>query len=171
MIYFARHGQTDADKQNRFNGGIDLDLNETGIEQAQKLKDKLSGIQFDAVFCSPQKRAVQTCEIATGKYVIDNRLTELNCGNFDGKKRNAISKLRFLISLKRGKNGVERLELFTARNVEFCEKVLRGLTGNVLIVSHHGNASAFDFYFKGKPKKYNFTKRIVENGELLTFEF
>jgi len=172
-IYFARHGETDADKQNRFNGGIDLDLNEAGLRQAQELAEKISGITFDKIFCSPKKRAIQTCEIISKEqnYTIDDRLTELICGIFDGKKKNLISKIRFFNALKKGKHGVEPLETFTARNVDFCEKVLRQLKDKtVLIISHHGNAAAFDFYFKGKPEGYSLTKRIIENGGILKFE-
>ena len=173
MIYFVRHGQTDADKQKRFNGGIDLDLNEIGIAEAKQQAEKLSGIKFDYIFCSPKKRAVQTCEIlaSSTKYEIDNRLSELSCGKFDGKKRTIISLLRFLRSFNKGKNGVEQRDLFTARNIDFCETVLTQLKGkSILIISHNGNAVAFDYYFKGKPKGYSFSKRIVDNGRLLTFD-
>jgi len=173
MVYFARHGETDANRQNLFNGETDLDLNRDGIEQAQKQAKELASIKFDEVFCSPKRRAVQTCEIIIGvnKFTIDNRITELNCGKYDGKKRNIVSKILFLDSLKKGKNGVEHIEAFVARNIDFCEEVLKPEKGkNLLIVSHHGNAAAFDFYFKGKPRGYNFTKRIVENGGILVFD-
>ncbi|MCL2821665.1 MAG: phosphoglycerate mutase family protein [Firmicutes bacterium] len=172
-IYFVRHGQTDADKQNRFNGGIDLDLNETGVAQASNQAKQLSKINFDSIFCSPKKRAIQTCQIvASGQdFKIDSRLAELVCGRFDGKNKNLISKIRFFGSLKKGKRGVERLDDFVARNVNFCKLVLGQLGGKtILVVSHHGNASAFDFYFKGQPKGYSFAKHIIENGEVIKFE-
>ena len=175
-MYFVRHGETDADKENRFNGGIDLDLNKTGIQQAQVLAEKLARLEFDKIFCSPKKRAVQTCEIISNlsgkKFTIDERLTELVCGIFDGKRKSLILKIRFLNALKKGKHGVEHLVTFTERNVNFCESVLESMKNKViLVVSHHGNASAFDFFFKGKPKKYSFAKRIVENGGILKFEY
>ena len=174
MIYFARHGQTDADKQNRFNGGIDLDLNEIGISQAQKQAEKLSDIKFDYVFCSPKKRAVQTCEIISKgrKFRVDERLKELVCGIFDGKKKNVISGLRFLNAFKKGKLGVEHIENFTARNVDFCADIVENSKDKtILIVSHNGNVMVFDYFFKGQPKGYRFTKRILQNGELIKFEF
>ena len=173
MIYFARHGETDANKQNLFNGEIDLDLNEIGIMQAKEQAEKLSGIKFDEIFCSPKKRAVQTCEIISNgqKFIIDERLTELKCGKFDGKKQSIILKIQFINSLKKGKNGVEQIDAFVARNIDFYEKVLaQKKDKTILIVSHHGSAAAFDYYFKGKPKDYRFSKRIVENGGILTFD-
>ena len=39
-----------------------------------------------------------------------------------------------------------------------------------MIVTHAANARIIDYYFKGKPKDYDFTKRVVEKGELITFE-
>jgi probable phosphoglycerate mutase len=42
---------------------------------------------------------------------------------------------------------------------------------NVLIVTHAGNVRVIDYYFNGKPKDYNFTRRtVIKNGGLLSFE-
>jgi len=174
IIYFVRHGETDADKQNRFNGGIDLNLNETGIAQAKVLADKMSDIKFDKIFCSPKKRAVQTCEIVSkgNKFIVDERLSELVCGIFDGKKKSLIRKIRCLNAFKKGKHGVEHLRDFTARNIDFCQGLLENAEDKVfLVVSHTGNASVFDYFFKGKPDKHSFAKSIIKNGEVITFEY
>ena len=60
-FYVFRHGQTDMNLAGRWQGsGIDVPLNETGLQQARQLAEELrySGIQ--AVISSPLKRAVQT---------------------------------------------------------------------------------------------------------------
>jgi hypothetical protein len=41
---------------------------------------------------------------------------------------------------------------------------------NVLVVTHAANARVIDYYSKGKPKNYDFSKRVVEKGELITLE-
>jgi len=174
IIYFARHGETDIDKQKRFNGGIDFDLNETGIRQSETLAEKLADIKFDTIFSSPKKRAVQTCGIvANGKeFTIDDRIGELVCGVYDGKKKNLFVKIRFLLALNKGKRGVEHLDDFKARSVSFLESIVESSKDKtVLVVSHTGNATAFDYFFKGQPKKYSFGKSLVKNGEVLKFEF
>jgi probable phosphoglycerate mutase len=38
----------------------------------------------------------------------------------------------------------------------------------VLIVTHAANVRVINYYFKGKPKNYDFGKRVVEKGELIT---
>lgn len=81
MIYVVRHGQTDLNKEGRLQGRAGLPLNEQGIEQAKCLRDNLKDIKFDYIFSSPQERAIQTAEIATGiKVIIDERLDVFDLG-------------------------------------------------------------------------------------------
>jgi uncharacterized phosphatase len=59
-------------------------LNEYGIVQAKSLAESLENIKFDYVYSSPQERAIQTAEIATGvKPIIDNRLDVFDLGEAD----------------------------------------------------------------------------------------
>ncbi len=37
----------------------------------------------------------------------------------------------------------------------------------VLIVTHAVNTRVINYYFKGKPKNYDFSKRVVEKGRLI----
>jgi len=175
MIIFARHGETDANKRNLFNGETDHALNEVGLLQARKLAQKLADRKFAKVYCSDKLRAIQTAEIITGgkEFAIDERITELRCGKFDGRRKNIFSVMRFVRAVKRGARGAERFDLFLARNIDFFENILKPgqKSGeDILVVSHEGNAKALDFYLKGKPKGYRFSKRLIENGGILVFE-
>jgi len=90
-IYIARHGQTDWNIQHRAQGHTDIPLNETGIKQAEALRDSIKNLKLNAVYASPLKRAARTAEIATdGKYEIrfDDRLVERSFGDFEGKEIN-----------------------------------------------------------------------------------
>jgi broad specificity phosphatase PhoE len=62
-ICFIRHGETEANRLNRFAGKTDLELNENGVRQAQSVGEKLCGERFDAVYCGNTKRVRQTFEI------------------------------------------------------------------------------------------------------------
>ena len=90
MLYLVRQGQTDWNLLKKFNGRTDTELNRTGIAQAELQAENLRSVSFDACFCSPQKRARQTCEIiCKGPIVFDDRLVEIDCGEFEGTEETA----------------------------------------------------------------------------------
>lgn len=62
-IYLARHGSTAWNESPRFRGLADLALSETGVGQAQALRDLLAERRFSAVYTSSLRRAVQTAQI------------------------------------------------------------------------------------------------------------
>ena len=84
-IVFIRHGQTDVNKDNRLQGAkVDAELNDYGREYAKKAAENFDESEFDAVYSSPMKRAVETAKIFTkGKKEInlDDRLLEFDFGD------------------------------------------------------------------------------------------
>jgi len=172
MIYLVRQGQTDWNLFKKFNGSTDIALNQTGIEQAKLQAENLDNVRFDACFCSPQKRACQTCEIIyKGVIVFDDRLTEINCGEFEGTEETADSLRLFWQALRSGDMGTESFEAFTKRNCDFSDMLTKEHKGqNVLIVTHSANARIINYCFNGKPGDYDFSKSVISNGGLLTFE-
>jgi len=93
-LYFARHGQTQANVEHRFSGNKDTPLTALGLEQAAQvghiLKRELGtapGYQF---ISSPLARAVATMAIARRTmglpaegFATDNRLKEIDLGVWD----------------------------------------------------------------------------------------
>lgn len=93
-LYFARHGQTQANVARQFSGKKNTPLTAMGREQAHEvglvLKRELgaaTGIHF---VCSPLQRACTTMEIARQAmglaphdYVTDARLQEIDLGQWD----------------------------------------------------------------------------------------
>ena len=59
-LLFIRHGETDWNRQQRFQGQIDVPLNETGHEQAARLSRRLAGQAPQAFFSSDLLRTRQT---------------------------------------------------------------------------------------------------------------
>ncbi len=62
-IVLIRHGESTWNKENRFTGWTDVDLNEQGRVDAKTTAEALKDIQIDQAFVSKLKRAQQTLEI------------------------------------------------------------------------------------------------------------
>ena len=93
-LYFARHGQTQANVEKRFSGYKDTPLTALGLEQAAQvgciLKRELGPAADYAFVSSPLARAVTTMKIARTNmglpaegFATDNRLKEINLGSWD----------------------------------------------------------------------------------------
>ena len=96
VIYVVRHGQTDYNAEMRFQGRMDIPLNELGKEQARgngrALKELIGdkADEFDFV-SSPLGRTRQTMELIrseigleTSDYRLDDRLVEISFGDWEG---------------------------------------------------------------------------------------
>ena len=59
-LIFIRHGETDWNRQERFQGQIDVALNATGLAQAQRLAARLAAEKADVLISSDLGRALQT---------------------------------------------------------------------------------------------------------------
>ena len=171
MIYLVRQGETDWNLFKRCNGITDTFLNQTGIEQSILQAENLKNIKFDVCFYSPQKRTHQTCEIIyKGSIVFDDRLTEIVCGEFEGKEESAEMMKQFWQAATNGDMGTEKIDDFMKRNFEFCDMVQEKYKGkNILIVTHAANVRAIIYYLQGKPNDYDFHKTLIKNGGVMTF--
>jgi len=59
-LLFIRHGETDWNRQQRFQGQIDVPLNATGHAQAARVAERLATERHDALFSSDLQRARET---------------------------------------------------------------------------------------------------------------
>ena len=65
-LVLLRHGESDWNRENRFTGWTDVDLSQTGVEEARAAGRLLgaAGTRFDLAFTSLLKRAVRTLWIS-----------------------------------------------------------------------------------------------------------
>jgi len=59
-LIVIRHGETDSNREHRFQGQLDVPLNATGLQQAERLAEALASEPFDAMVASDLQRARQT---------------------------------------------------------------------------------------------------------------
>jgi broad specificity phosphatase PhoE len=87
-LLLVRHGETDWNRERRFQGHADPPLNETGREQAQALAAELAGEGIDLVYTSDLARAVETAEIVAARLGADvhsmRDLREIDVGEWQG---------------------------------------------------------------------------------------
>ncbi|MVW71454.1 2,3-diphosphoglycerate-dependent phosphoglycerate mutase [Bordetella sp. 15P40C-2] len=92
-LVLMRHGESQWNLENRFTGWTDVDLTDTGREQARKAGEllKKEGFEFDVAFTSVLKRAIRTLWITLdamdAMYTpVGNswRLNERHYGNLQG---------------------------------------------------------------------------------------
>lgn len=86
-LFLFRHGETDWNKERRFQGRTDIPLNATGLAQAQALQSFFKNKQIDFTFSSTLTRAKQTAEAALqhNDIIQVSELVEVDLGAAEGK--------------------------------------------------------------------------------------
>lgn len=172
MIYYVRHGKTDWNALHKCQGLADIDLSEEGKQEAKNLQNDVAEVKCDYIFCSPLKRAVQTCEIACEKidtpFVIDSRLIERDFGEFEGLKRAEFDFNKFWdVKNKQQFLKAESLSDVIKRAEEFLD-YLKPISENknILVFGHAGFGVVFKWILMGKPN-ISFLEINMENAKLI----
>ena len=88
-ILLIRHGETDWNRLHRFQGRVDVPLNDKGRAQAEALASRLKDESLVAFYSSPLARALETAKIIkthhpTTPLFHEAGLAEMDLGEFDG---------------------------------------------------------------------------------------
>jgi len=150
-LLLARHGETDWNREGRWQGWADPPLNATGRAQAHALAGQLRSTPFDAVYSSDLRRAFETAEILASSHgvavVADPGLREIDIGSWSGLTRAEIDE-RFGGVLIDG----ESREQHRARVLEAIERIARSHTGErILVVTHGGTMRALHDQVSERP--------------------
>ena len=146
-IFVLRHGETEWNAESRWQGVLDSPLTERGRDHARSQRDILGGLELGgaSVRVSPQGRAMATAEIVLGRsvepYEIDDRLREIDVGDWTGRKRQELVAAPGPV-LEDTPDGELSLyeyapngEGFAALRVR-CEAFLAELTGPTICITH-----------------------------------
>lgn len=155
QIIIWRHGQTDWNLENRFQGHSDIPLNAVGRYQAQQAARVLRDMEPTSIISSDLGRAHSTAEAlatVTGLEIkVDPRLRETNGGSWEGKtgaQNRAEDYERFIRWIDgnddpAGGNGERRSEVASrATSAIFAALDLadRSLEERLVVVTHGGTA-------------------------------
>lgn len=171
MIYIVRHGQTDWDVEGRYQGRLDIELNAKGVEQAERIKEKLNEVRFDKVFSSPLKRAYNTAQIITSNdIVVDNRIIERCNGELEGKLKSDVKVNIDFNYPDENRMEIENIVNFRERIKSFFEEISEKYKGkNVLVVTHAGISIYARCFFEGEPEDGDYSKLKLKNCEVLEY--
>lgn len=150
-IVLWRHGQTNWNIENRFQGHSDIPLNNVGISQAEKAAPLLLALKPSKIVASDLMRAQQTAaalaNLAKLEIAIDPGLRETNGGNWEGKtgaENRAEDYDNFVNWLDgddqpAGQTGERRSEI-ADRAVKAIERALHPDVSTLIVVTHGGTA-------------------------------
>lgn len=151
ITYFV-HGTTTDNENGIASGWSDAELSNLGIQQAKNLKSKVA-TDFDAIFCSDLKRAVDSANIIWGnkhKIISDKRLRECDYGKYNGGSSAIVEPMQEKMAIERFPDG-ESYEDVKDRIASFLKFLRKNYDGkNVAIVAHKAPQLALDVLLKGK---------------------
>ena len=194
-LYIVRHGQTEWNVLEKFQGQLNSPLTEEGIEKVGKTGKELKNVEFKAVYTSKLRRTIRTAEIILEKNSFEKKknierklklekLSELNEIYF-GEWQGMDFKEIFLKYPKEAHNYFYDVKNYCAENVkgeelkDGLERFLSGLKkivndnekGNILIVTHGTVLELFFNYIENKEADDLDERKLIGNGEYRVFSF
>ncbi|MDP9900603.1 histidine phosphatase family protein [Variovorax ginsengisoli] len=150
-LILIRHGETDWNRELRFQGHIDVPLNDTGHEQARRLGLRMAGEAVDVLFCSDLLRTQQTAAPAAQQLsllpITQAALREQNFGVVEGMRAEEIQALHprawedwLEFHEDKGMPEGESARQFHARILEALGRIAMAHAGRRIMVVTHGGA-------------------------------
>src|SRR4051794_25554723 len=158
LVFLARHGETDWNRDGRWQGKTDIPLSDAGRAQARALGATLAGRGIVEIHASDLQRASETAEIVAriagiaAPLKLDARLRERGFGCFEGFTREECADRhpeawpRSLADRRATPPGGEPQSEVAARVVAALTEIARAprATGDAtLVVSHGGTIRTF----------------------------
>lgn len=174
-LYLVRHGETSWNIGRKVQGQTDIPLNETGVRQAEKVREELKNEVFDICYCSPLMRARRTAEIATDgrlEIVIDENLKERGFGELEGTDSAHWEIDGFSRVLNTNEFGIEPVRDVLARAKKFLERVKAENSdeAKILMVGHGTLLKMLHYNIVGYDDETDFREFYMENGEIVEYD-
>ncbi|GIR25514.1 MAG: phosphoglycerate mutase [Alphaproteobacteria bacterium] len=168
-LFFLRHTSLNVEID-VFYGQTDLDVSDRFEEEVKLIQKKIKNFNIDTnsikVYSSPLKRCIKLTNKLTKNYIVDERIKEMNLGDWEMKKMSSISKKEKLdwennlLSFKIP-NGESNNE-FLKRLKSFLEDIFK-FNEDALIVCHAGSINGMLSLLTKEP----FDKMVKNYWELI----
>lgn len=147
QLHILRHGQTDLNRERRYQGSMDPPLNTLGIDQARRAASLLPE-SIDVLVSSPMRRALQTAEIISRHSGVPVRVMpefrERAFGVFEGLSKPEVKNLFPDLWKRRPLRSFDAAPPEGEAVGEVLERVRRGIDellaqcprGQVVVVAH-----------------------------------
>lgn len=164
-LLLIRHGRTNLQKEDRYWGSTDIPLNDTGIMQADQIRDNLAGAKITHVYSSALSRAHDTAKIIAAAHHLNvvscEELNEFNFGYAEGLTYEEIKKLHPSLADEMAKMeaisfpGGESLDKFFTRVQSFLKRLEKHKASDtVAIVAHAGSLRMLICHLLGLEQKH-----------------
>lgn len=185
-ILVTRHGQTDWNFLEKLQGHTDIELNNTGRNQAIETGNKIQNEKIDLIITSPLKRARETAEIINRNFNVpiieDSRIIERKYGKNEGLTKETIRQMGkdnpdiheiWNYNKNVNVNEVETIKCFCDRIYNFLNEITEKYTDkNILLVTHGGVTLIIKYYFMKLPLEKLVDKKKInglKNCEIIKF--
>ena len=176
-VILIRHGETEWNQSGKFQGNIDINLNEEGKKQADILASYFKKNKFDRIYSSPLTRSLTTAQKIASYHSSEviklSSIREFDFGDWEGSDYNEIrNKYPDLVEqwyqnpesveIPRGEN----LDEFQKRVKNGFNEIISGNQGNkIIVVTHGGVIRIWISYLLNIPYK-SFFKIEIDNASI-----
>jgi len=134
-IILARHGETEWNVAEVFRGRIDVELNETGLKQAELLAEYLSDVKINAIYSSPLKRALKTAEMIASYHKLDVEivpgLIDFDYGKWQGLPHQEV-KIKYKELYAEWINSPDKVKIPAGESLDDIRKRATGVVSNII---------------------------------------
>ena len=174
-LYFARHGQTVWNVENKICGATDIELTELGHQQAEELGQAIleQGIQIDEILYSPLIRAKGTArhvsEVTGIPMREEMRLKEQNFGKYESTPRDGAEFREAKKQFVNCYEGGESMLHLAQRIYNLLDEVAVS-DKTYILVAHNGIARVVQSYFYEMTNE-EYALAGIRNCELVEYHF
>lgn len=175
-LYFARHGQTVWNVENKICGATDSPLTELGHQQAEQLGQEILNqhLSIDEILCSPLSRAADTArhisEITGIPLRVEPRLTEQNFGKWESTPRDGKEFRKAKENFVSRFDGGESMLHLCQRIYNLLDEICQKQNKVYLLVAHNGISRAVHSYFFDMTNE-EFAAFGIRNCEIKRYDF